>query len=674
MKMLKAALAAAHLGLSVVPVDPATKKSRVQWKELQERIYTDDEIHKLFTDDDAMAFICGAVSGYLECIDFDIERFYHAFEKECRAKGVGELFDLVVKQKTPHGHHIVYRCEDGIDENLKLAWAPSKDGREIAIETRGEGGYFLAAPSTNYKFISDTKWDAIPNITAEERGILLSICVSLSECPYEEHRPHGSVPAAKRPSDKFNETISWEEVLLEHGWTRSKNLAGGRIGWVRPGKEERKGIGATTGNIGSNGDDLLYVHTSNAPKLSAGTCYSKFAAMVQLRFNGDFYAGVQYARESLGLKPRSDAQSQPAYQNTPISRAELYEKRESAWLTLDSVQIKTIDWLFKDRFAKGMLSMIQGDPGEGKSTVARAMVAMITTGQAPAFWGLTENEPRNVVWLTKEESLSHSVAPSLLAMGADLSRVTALAECDEEGKVPPDFLFDDWGIQQLREVIEATEAVAIIIDPLVAFFDTKTDIHKQNETRATLSRLIQMASQCGCVPIGIVHQSKAGQGNPLLKILGSVDFGAACRTAFMVGHDPDDRNKKAFVPTKNNLGRFADPIGFEIAESGEILWDEDCHLDADRLSELASPKAQKQKQDACESWLESELMMAKCEVHALIERAKAQGFSKATLYRAADSIGVSRGNQPTVGRGRGPAWWAQKGYRWENHQWPDPFE
>jgi hypothetical protein len=386
---------------------------------------------------------------------------------------------------------------------------------------------------------------------------------------------------------------------------------------------------------------------------------------------------VEQIAKSINTYPPGPSKDypKPAEWIPNATREQIYEKRESQFIKLSSVEGKPVDWLFTRRFARGMLSAVAGDPGEGKSTIARAMATMITTGQAPAFWGMQLDGPRDVIWLTKEESLMYSVVPTLKAMGADLDRVHALSiDLDEDGRMPPDFVFNDWGIQQLRELVEATEAAMIVMDPLVAFFDAKTDIHRQNETRHTLARLIIMAEQTGCVPVGIVHQSKAKNSNALLNILGSVDFGAAIRTGFLVGHDPDDRDKKAFVQTKSNLGPFADPIGFSIGDDGEVLWDEHCTLDAERLNEPPSVKAKKEKIDACEDWLKSELDFGQHAVFALLERAKEQGFSKNTLYRAADELRVSRGNEPTPGRGRGPAWWAKSGYDWYTHQWGDPFE
>lgn len=387
---------------------------------------------------------------------------------------------------------------------------------------------------------------------------------------------------------------------------------------------------------------------------------------------------AEIARKCCKYAPEPERKTYPGpkpYNQERVSAEEYYNRRESAWLTLADITPEDVPWLFERRFARGMFSLLQGDPGEGKSTIARAMTAMLTSGRAPSFWGMNTNGPQNVIWLTKEESLKYSVAPALKHMGADLSRVHVLAvETDEEGLLPPEFIFDDWGIQQLREKVEATEAPLIVIDPLISFFDSTTDIHRQNETRKTLGRLIQLGEQTGAIPLGIVHQNKGNNANAIYRAIGSIDFPAAARTAFMVGHDPDDREKKAFVQIKSNLGAFADPLGFEIEADGTLVWDEGCLLDAARMCEQPSPKAKKEKTDACRDWLESELAFGQHLVAALIERAKDAGFGRTTIFETAVSLGVSRGYQPTPGRGRGPAWWARRGYNWEEHQWPDPFE
>jgi hypothetical protein len=298
---------------------------------------------------------------------------------------------------------------------------------------------------------------------------------------------------------------------------------------------------------------------------------------------------------------------------------------------------------------------------------------MVTTGKAPAFWGLSETDGKAVIWLTKEESLSHSVAPALARMGADLSKVFTLSmELDEDGNLPPDFLLDDWGIQQLSELIEAKEAALLILDPLMAFFDSKTDIHRQNETRNTLSKLIELGARTGCTPVGIVHQSKAKNPNALHNIVGSIDFGAACRTAFVVGHDPDDKGRKAIAQTKSNLGAWADAIGFEITEEGLIDWYEETSLDADRMTEVPDIKARREKANECQEWLVGQINYGPKKVAEIIEAARGK-YGRTAVFTAGDRANVSKRYEPCTGH-RGACWWALPHYDWDSHQWADPFE
>lgn len=382
--------------------------------------------------------------------------------------------------------------------------------------------------------------------------------------------------------------------------------------------------------------------------------------------------------QSKTTSPKDDAYD---HLNAGFTEEDWVERRDltpiqflgTDWVTLDQVHPEDVDWLFDRRFAKGMFSIIQGDPGEGKSTIARAMVAMITTGQSPAFWGMRLDGPRDVIWLTKEESLKYSVVPSLKRMGADLSRVHSLnVDADEEGRLP-NFIFDDIGIAELRRKVEATRAVLVVCDPLIAFFSDKTDMHRQNETRATLSKVGRMAEMTECAAMGILHLNKGGSLNPLYRGIGSIDFQAYARTVFLVGHDPDDRDKKAFVQCKGNLGPWADAVGFSIEEDGQILWDEHSNLSAERICEQPNTKASRDKTAAATEWLENQLSFGPYLVSALVQRAKEQGFAKSILYESAAALNVARASQPTGERGRGPAWWAKKGYDWAHHVWPDPF-
>jgi energy-coupling factor transporter ATP-binding protein EcfA2 len=691
--MIETALKSRDMGLSVVPIEPGTKKALVKWSDYQKSPMGADDIRKFFAGDCWFAIIAGEVSGNLELIDFDIPE-KHGFAPG--QTGTAPKFQPFCDLLTEHGHEellnrliwmqtksggmgLFYRCPDGVQGNQKLAErmataselaSKPEEKRKVLIETRGNGGYFLTYPTPGYKILKG-KFASIPTITGEERELLHAAARFLSETDPEVYAPERSNPSTQRPGDEYNLKAAWDEILTKHGWQMGRKM-GQRTGWTRPGKSTRDGISATTGN-GPN--DLLYVFTSSAHPFEPSRSYSKFAAYALLEHKGDYHFAAQTLKaQGYGTPPKQNGQPPPTHEREYLPRAEYIKQRESMFVSLADIEPEQVEWLFDRRFAKGMLSLIAGDPGEGKSTIARSLTAMLTTGKAPPFWGLKERKPRAVVWLTKEESLSHSVAPALKAMGADLSKVFSLShELDEEGNLPPDFLLDDWGIQQLSELIQAHDAAMLVLDPLMAFFDAKTDVHRQNETRGTLSKLIQLGARTGCTPIGIVHQSKAKNANALLNIVGSIDFGAAARTAFMVGHDPDDKARKAIAQTKSNLGPWSESIGFEIKEDGAIEWFEESSLDADRMAEMPDIKAKRDKMNDCRAWLIGEINYGPKKVSEILAIGKQEGYGKSTVYSAADALSVSRGYEPSIGH-RGAAWWGLNNYKWDAHQWPDPFE
>jgi putative DNA primase/helicase len=141
--LLEIARSYASAGLSVIPVGK-DKKPRCRWAEFQTHIADDRELARWFSSQGNIALVTGKVSVHLVAIDFDEPRFYQSWLGK-----VGELSTGLVVQKTGNGFHVIFRSQEPIP-NLKLAFVADEhevDGRRIAIETRGEGGYILVAPS-----------------------------------------------------------------------------------------------------------------------------------------------------------------------------------------------------------------------------------------------------------------------------------------------------------------------------------------------------------------------------------------------------------------------------------------------------------------------------------------------------------------------------------------------
>lgn len=317
---IRTAAAAAHkAGICVVPArEDGSKAPDIRsWPDARP---DDAQMREWFgtkespTERTGLYFICGALSGGLECIDFDDPDAVIAFKGA--AKGLG-LWDLVKRielgysERTPGGIHWLYRTAAPLG-NTKLASKPCPGAPECAkheagkphglIETRGERGGIVAAPSHGTVHESGEPYvllaggpATIPIITDEERDALWAVARSLDQMPREriDARPTargGGAANGTRPGDLWAATTSWRDILEPHGWTLVVRR-GALEYWRRPGKQF--GMSASTGIRGNDPDaDYLYVF-STSTDFDAERAYNKFAAYALLNCQGDYSAAAR---------------------------------------------------------------------------------------------------------------------------------------------------------------------------------------------------------------------------------------------------------------------------------------------------------------------------------------------------------------------------------------------
>jgi hypothetical protein len=254
-----------------------------------------------------VAVLAGSISGDLECIDFDRADIFPLWAEVIREESP-DLFSRLTVNRSPRGWHVVYRCPGEVEGNQKLAQEPDpkappgKPKPRTLIETRGDGGYFLApgCPACChdlgglYVHHSGPPLEQIATITADERELLLDHARERNTwVPPERPRPQPSSPgkaAGTRPGDDFNANCDWKEILEPEGWNYWKHSAG-LDQWTRPGKS--KGTSATTGLRSDCGKDLFHVFSSNAYPFESDESYSKFAVYTMLRHNGDYSAAAR---------------------------------------------------------------------------------------------------------------------------------------------------------------------------------------------------------------------------------------------------------------------------------------------------------------------------------------------------------------------------------------------
>ncbi len=302
-------------------------------------------------------------------------------------------------------------------------------------------------------------------------------------------------------------------------------------------------------------------------------------------------------------------------------------RTETGLVALSSVRPESVSWLWYPYIPIGKVTLIEGDPGIGKSTVTLAVATAFSLGLGLPGIDVT---PRGVtLLLSAEDGLADTVRPRLDAMGADLSRVFAIDKA---------ITLDLHGCNELNARIRDCGAGQVVIDPLFAYFSAKVDIHKANETRAVMARLARISAERSCSMIGIRHLTKSGRDKSIYRGQGSIDLTASCRSVLLVGADPTDKRRRAVVQIKNNLAPIAPPVGYEIVD-GRFVWTGVSDLTAERILAAENDTEGPALTEAA-GFLREVLSHGPITQKQIIKEAREQGISERTLYRAKADLKV----------------------------------
>jgi putative DNA primase/helicase len=334
------------------------------------------------------------------------------------------------------------------------------------------------------------------------------------------------------------------------------------------------------------------------------------------------------------------------------------------------VEAKPIEWLWPGRIAIGKQTMLAGEPGLGKSQLSAFLAAIVTTS---GHWpnGEGRAELGSVIVLSAEDDAADTIIPRLTAAGAELSRVhivSAVTADDHKGRRLFNLQSDLLALEDA--IAHVGDVRLVILDPVSSYLG-KVDSHKNAEVRTVLEPIGEMASRLRVAVVAVTHFSKGGGTSANNRIIGSIAFVAAARAAFIVSRDPDDENRRLFVPSKNNLGPDRDGLAFRIEtrEVGKgivapaVSWDsEPVKRTADEiLSAMSDSSDRYTAKDDAKTFLQEALADGPMSVADLEAEARAAGllgerqrlsYNKA-IRVAADSLGVVRKRE---GFGRGAAY------------------
>lgn len=303
-------------------------------------------------------------------------------------------------------------------------------------------------------------------------------------------------------------------------------------------------------------------------------------------------------------------------------------RTELKMIKMSDIEAQEIEWLWYPYIAYSKLAIVQGDPGDGKTTLILNLAAKLTKGE-----GLDENmkvmESMNVIYQTAEDGLADTVKPRLLQAGADCEKVLVIDESEKSLS-----MLDE----RIEEALIKTGARVLILDPIQAYLGSGTDMNRANEVRNMTKRLAALAEKYKCAIILIGHMNKAAGNKAAYRGMGSIDFYAVARSVLLVGRVEGEPNIRAMVQIKNNLAEFGHAKAFRLSEEG-FRWLGDYEITADEVLGGYAPKINKLEQ-AKDLLRELSKELEKVESNSIYDMAKEQNISKRTLENAKREMGI----------------------------------
>ena len=241
-------------------------------------------------------------------------------------------------------------------------------------------------------------------------------------------------------------------------------------------------------------------------------------------------------------------------------------------IRMSEVDTQTVEWLWEPYIPFGKVTIVQGNPGEGKTTFALRLAAACTNRKP--FPHMAVHEPFNVIYQTAEDGLGDTIKPRLMEAEADLDRILVIDE-SKQGLSLSD--------ERIERAIRQTGARLIILDPIQAYVGEKTDMNKANEIRPMFRRLAEIAERTGCAVILIGHLNKAAGGQSAYRGLGSIDFRAAARSVLLIGRVKREPNVRVIVHDKSSLAPEGKPVAFCLDPETGFSWIGEYDITADEL-------------------------------------------------------------------------------------------
>ena len=256
-------------------------------------------------------------------------------------------------------------------------------------------------------------------------------------------------------------------------------------------------------------------------------------------------------------------------------------------IRMSDVELTPVEWLWKPYLPFGKLSVLQGNPGEGKTYFAMHLAAACTNGKL--LPNMERMEPFNVIYQTAEDGLGDTVKPRLIEAGADLDRVLVIDDSEVQLTLSN---------ERIEKAIIENNARLVIIDPIQAYLGADVDMNRANEVRPIFMRLGQVAQRTGCAILLIGHLNKAAGMQSLQRGLGSIDIAAAVRSVMFIGKLKHDPTMRILTHEKSSLAPPGVSLAFSLGDEGGFRWVGEYDITADEMLSGIEPQRETKTQQA----------------------------------------------------------------------------
>jgi hypothetical protein len=332
--------------------------------------------------------------------------------------------------------------------------------------------------------------------------------------------------------------------------------------------------------------------------------------------------------------------------------------RRAGGVSDDLVLVADVDreqvrWLWPGRVPRGKVTVLDGDPGTGKSTLTLTIAAKVTTGSP--FPDGARPEVGDVILLSAEDDIGDTIRPRLEAAGADLARcwvlpdVTPHVDSPKEKPQPPRPPELPADLDALEGMVKDKAAALVVIDPLMAFLSGQVNAHVDQDIRRVLSSVGYMAARTGAAVVIVRHMNK-GNGSALYRGSGSIGIVGAARAGLMVAPDPDDDSRRILAMSKSNLAKEPDSLAYRIVEDerygvARLVWD---GTSRHRANDLVRARVDEDEAPALAEAvrvLKEILADGPLAAGNVKKQAATAGVAERTLHRARQALGVTTRRQ-----------------------------